>query len=510
MKHGPAYAALLAAVAAGALAFRLVGLGDRPMHHDEANQAVRAGLLLEEGAYRYDPQQHHGPTLYYLSLPIAYLQGGRDLAATTEATFRIVPVLFGAGGILLLALLRSDLGRAETLAAAVALAVSPAAVYYSRFYIQESLLVFFTFMALAAAWRWLRSGRLGWALLAGAGLGLMHATKETCVLAWAAMALGALAAVPRIRAGALPRPRWTHAAAALAAGLAVSALFFSSFFTHARGPLDSVLAYGNYLSRAGGDGLHNQPCGFYLHRLCWWRYGRGPVWSEAFLLALGAVGAVFAFLRRNALLPRVLAVYTVALLAIYSLIPYKTPWCVLSFLQGAALLAGFGAVALFRRVTGAAGRIALVAALAAGTGHLAWQAHRAVFRYAADVRNPYVYAQTRPDLLRLARRVADLAAVHPDGRGMRIHVIAHPYDYWPLPWYLRACAAGYWPGPGEAPDPADAPVVITRASQEKNVRARLRNDYLVEYYGLRPGIPMAVFIRRDLWDAFMKRRGGAP
>ena len=47
----------------------------RPMHHDEANQAVRFGRLLETGEYRYDRRDHHGPTLYYLTLPVAWLRG---------------------------------------------------------------------------------------------------------------------------------------------------------------------------------------------------------------------------------------------------------------------------------------------------------------------------------------------------------------------------------------------------------------------------------------------------
>ena len=44
----------------------------------------------------------------------------------------------------------------------------------------------------------------------------------------------------------------------------------------------------------------------------------------------------------------------------------------------------------------------------AGAGQLAGQAKRASFDYAADRRNPYVYAQTSPDLLNLVARVEAL------------------------------------------------------------------------------------------------------
>ncbi|MCL4691580.1 MAG: hypothetical protein KJ060_03610, partial [Candidatus Hydrogenedentes bacterium] len=71
---------LLLITAAGAFAFRLPSLDARPMHGDEANQAVKAGILLDKGKYTYDPVEHHGPTLYYLSLPVAWISGATDFA----------------------------------------------------------------------------------------------------------------------------------------------------------------------------------------------------------------------------------------------------------------------------------------------------------------------------------------------------------------------------------------------------------------------------------------------
>ncbi|MDX9975728.1 MAG: hypothetical protein RBU21_22295, partial [FCB group bacterium] len=50
-KNDIIFAVLLLGVALGALWFRLPQLDLRPMHGDEANQAVKTGLLLEEGKY---------------------------------------------------------------------------------------------------------------------------------------------------------------------------------------------------------------------------------------------------------------------------------------------------------------------------------------------------------------------------------------------------------------------------------------------------------------------------
>jgi predicted membrane-bound mannosyltransferase len=80
----------------GALLFRVVRLDVRPMHHDEANQAVKFGDLLERGEYRFDPNDHHGPSLYYLTLPVARVAGETTLAELSETTLRLVPALFGA------------------------------------------------------------------------------------------------------------------------------------------------------------------------------------------------------------------------------------------------------------------------------------------------------------------------------------------------------------------------------------------------------------------------------
>jgi uncharacterized protein (TIGR03663 family) len=138
------------------------------MHHDEANQAVRTGILLESGIYQYDPHEHHGPTLYYSTLPVVRLAAGRDFSRTHEWMFRIVPAVFGAGLILLLLGLRDGIGRTAALVAGLLTAVSPALVFFSRYYVQESQLVFFTFALIVAGWRCVQTHRPAWAMAAGA------------------------------------------------------------------------------------------------------------------------------------------------------------------------------------------------------------------------------------------------------------------------------------------------------------------------------------------------------
>src|SRR4029079_8024060 len=138
--------------------------------------------LLERGEYRYEPSHPHGPPLYYLTLPAAWLRGQHTLAALDEDTLRGVTVVAGAATILLLPLLSTAIGRTPVAAAAWFMALSPVMVFYSRMYIQESLFAAFTLAFVIALGRAVTDSGLVWPVIAGLAAGLALATKETSVL----------------------------------------------------------------------------------------------------------------------------------------------------------------------------------------------------------------------------------------------------------------------------------------------------------------------------------------
>ena len=504
---------VLVAVVVG-LGLRCPSLDRRPMHNDEAVNAIKFGKLWTEGGYKYDPNEHHGPSLYYATLAVARLTTSPDFERLTETKLRLITVAFGVGLILLLPLVADGLGRKATVWAAFLTAVSPAMVFYSRYYIHEMLLLFFSFAALAAAWRYWRSRKPGWAVLAGISLGLMHATKETFIfaLAAAALALGANYCWNRWLDAGVPaaRPRglkpW-HLAAALAAWVIVAFVLFTSFFTNAAGLLDSFRTYLPWLRRAEGASPHIHPWTFYLHRLLFFHVAKGPIWSEVFILALALAGAFAAFARKGlvdaeATFIRFLAFYTLALTGLYSLISYKTPWCLLGFWHPTILLAGVGAVSLLQHVKRRWARAALGLALILATAQLAWQAWRAAVPFAADRRNPYVYAQTSPDLLNLVNRVELLAAVSAQGNETIVKVVAPDSDYWPLPWYLRNLKrVGWWDAL-----PADpyAAVMIVSAKLHANLDEN-KTHVMVGYFQLRPEVFLELYVDLDLWRAYLAK-----
>ena len=129
-------------------------------------------------------------------------------------------------------------------------------------------------------------------------------------------------------------------------------------------------------------------------------------------------------------------------------------------------------------------------------------AHRTVFRYAADYRNPYVYAHTAPDFMNLMRRIGELEAVSPWGRDIYIQVVADPKETWPLPFYLREFPnSGYWVDSSALPTGPKPDIIISSVEFETDP-----DSYLTEYYGLRADTLLSVHIHRPLWDRFIETR----
>jgi len=531
---GAARAAGILAIVGLAAGLRLPDLPARPMHADEAIHADKFGTLLEGGGYAYDPSEYHGPTLYYMTLVPAWLRGERTYRDIDEITLRIVPAALGVLLVAAHALAAPFLGTGGALAAGLLAALSPAMVYYSRDYIHEVPLVLFTFAVLAAlGWYTRRPGPVP-ALVAGTGAGLMLATKETAVLALGSMAVAAalLRALDRGRDGRPlrasdrghddhppPPPRWRRdGLLALLAAALVGGLLFSSFLLHPGGVADAARAVPFYLERATAPSWHVHPWYYYLGLLVHLPSEGTPFWTEGLILALAAAGAAAGWIGPRPGLDRrvvrFLALYTVALTVAYSAIPYKTPWCVLSFLDGMILLAGVGAVMVFRTLRGRLARGAAAALLLAGVVQLGAQARAASFGLAADPRNPWVYAHTSTDVFEIAGRVQDLARVDPDGLAMPVQVISRE-NLWPLPWYFRRLTHVEW-WTGVSDEAKSAPVILLTPDMEPALAHKLydlpppgERELYVSIFPraveLRPQVELRGYAAASLWDRLLRR-----
>ncbi len=512
-----AFGSLILAALALALASRLAALDRRPMHHDEANQAVKFGALLETGEYRYDATDHHGPTLYYLTLPFAWARGQTTLASLDEWTLRAVPACFGIALILLFPLLAAGLGRPAAAAGALLTAISPALTYFSRFYIQESVFVWFSIAFLIALGRYVQRPGAAAAIWAGVFAGLAYATKETsAIVLVAAIVAAAVAqrwtAAPDGRGTAvLPaasRARAGQMIAGLTAALAVAWVFYSSFFTYPSGLFESFKAFSVYAERGVASGPHVQGWDYYLRLLSFSSSG-GLVWTEGLVLVLALVGIVAAFLRSSSgFWPRYIALYALITAVAFSAIPYKTPWNALPFYAGFVVMAGFGAATLIDRA-GIAPRQGTRRGRAP-RGRAATSACRTGGPTAATRQTRAIPMSTRrpaPTSSAWWRASTTCAALHPDHARVLVKVVAGPYEQWPLPWYLRRMPrVGYWPRAEDAGRLDDAAIVVASQDNASAVAAALGERYVSEFYGLRPEVILTISIERGLWDRLLASR----
>jgi hypothetical protein len=350
----------------------------------------------------------------------------------------------------------------------------------------------------------------------------MQATKETAPLALASMAVALAAAVAlerrRADSGARPGPppRLFGLLWAVVAAAVVAAILFSSFFRNPAGVVDAVRAYAPYLDRATHATWHFHPWDYYLRLLVHFPAVGTPFWTEGLILALALVGAGAAF--RGGAIPgadplflRYVALYTLLLLALYSAIPYKTPWCLLGFLHGMILLAGAGAAFLVKACPGRFPRAALATALLGGTAHLAHQAYAGSFRFASDPRNPYVYAHTTTDVFAIVDRLKGLARAHPDGLALPVQIVSRE-NLWPLPFYLREFTnVAWWNGVSDTAKPA--PVILLTPDMESALVRRLydlpppgeRELYVNAFerpLELRPAVELRGYAAGSLWERF--------
>jgi len=488
---------------------RMYHIDHRPMHTDEAVHGVKFIELLEHGVYKYDPHEYHGPTLYYLTLPVALLCGRTTAAELNETTLRIVPLLASLLFFIPLLFLGRVLKGGSLITAALITALSPIIVYYSRYYIHETLLAGFMFMFIGFIWLYVIKKRPGYICAAAAFLGLAIATKETVTLSIAAFSIAAAATLlseSDLRKSCHSFLNWKHLAIGFAALFAVILLFYSSFFTNASGPVDFIKAYIHCFSRAGGQG-HQKPWYYYLRLLIYFKERPGFTATEVYIIAAATLTGIAAFSgiikdQLTRAFAKFLAVYSFALLIIYSLLPYKMPWLALNWMQPMAVMSGIGLTALISKQRPLFIRLTAVVLFAAAALHLSYQIYRENGRFMCDSRNPYVYAHTGTDFLRLPAMLDDVAALSPTGAEMPIMVISD--EYWPLPWYLRnLCSVGYW---HSAPKHISAAVLVTSIDIATELNPQLEDEYTSGIYGLRSGVLLVAFVRNDLWKMYLEQK----
>src|SRR6266498_732740 len=490
---------------------RLYHLDLVPLHHDEGVNGNFLVRLVRDGFYQYDPANYHGPTLYYFSAIIPWTL--RFLFGTTAqntyglhtVTIRLVPALFGLATVGLVLLLRRRLGTIGALSAAALLAVSPGAVYLSRYYIHETLFVFFTLGLVVAGLRYYEDGHPVYLILAAVSAALLFATKETAMISAGVLLIalvvtkvyrwlwqGSLGAGRSLKKKKSRRNSGSEGntgelfervggttrlaiwlAIAFVIFIAVNLLFYSSFFTNYPQGIHDALKTFQFWTKTGKE-AHVHPFLTYI----WWL-----LLQESPVLTFGLLGALLVVLKPAKSFALFLALWAFGLIAAYSLIAYKTPWLALNFILPLALTSGLAIEWFYeelgKREIGARMRLSIIVGIVLlGIGPLpgvvrafeqkkihgktfipAYQTVDLNFiNYDNDDRYyVYVYAHTRREILKLVDEINALAQRAHQGGETGITIVSP--DYWPLPWYLRDYKrAGYY---GHM-TPSTEPIIIAK------------------------------------------------
>lgn len=482
--------------------------------------------LVRDGFYQYDPQNYHGPTLYYFAAVIPWISKflfGRSFEEAyglSTFTIRFVTAAFGVATIWLVLTLRRRIGTIAALSGAALLAISPGAVYLSRYFIHETLLVFFTLGVVVATLRFYESRRPTYLMLAAASAALMFATKETAIISAGVLliAFASTTVLARLRgihedkskagngreklATLQERLRSPTAGfggplslailsiAALSLFLTIDILFYSSFFTNSPKGLYDALKTFDFWTKTGTR----------VHLYPWWTYFAWMLIEESPAMLLGSAGVVLAIWRGSNRFAVFTALWALGTFAAYSLIPYKTPWLTLNFLVPLTIMGGYAFEEIYKQVCARKQPLVALVIAVVVLGISSYQSLKLNFVHYDDDRYVYVYMHTRRDIFPMLAEIDRIAKRAGTG-GQTVITVTSP-EYWPLPWYLRHYSFVRY---GKA-HVSDDPIIIGSANQQLLLLTSLGSRYEqirsglnpAGTYTLRPGVELVLFVRRDL------------
>jgi uncharacterized protein (TIGR03663 family) len=464
-------------------------LGIKPPHFDEGINGWFVDQMMKNGFYRYDPTNYHGPLHFYVLL-LSQTLFGRNLWA-----LRLPVVLVSISCVWLALKFEPLVGRDVSRIAALAMAISPGFVFYGRYSIHEVWLVLFSMLFILGLLGLWKFGTSNYLWCAGMGLTGMILTKETYLIhvGCAAAAVGvcyvsnALNRVPDARPA---KQTWDYVdlGFVIATGAAAIVFFYSGIFFHWSGVKGLYQAYAAWFETGSTGHGHEKP----------WYYWLKLIGRYEWPALVGLVLCLFCQRLKNINL-RYLAIYGVGTLIAYSIVKYKTPWCIISFIWPFLFIFGAALLAIPSNYTKITQRVSAIL-LCASLGSAVWLNYFRCTTYTQDdwdktesvaeniahffTTEPYVYVQTYNDIFKLTRPVLELAKRNPTYYQMVGHII-RPSAY-PLPWILDDFPhIGYYEQQN-LPTTLDADFLLVQQDRIEEVEKKLQNSYFAEPLTIRP------------------------
>lgn len=388
----------------------------KPPHFDEGINGWFIDQMQQTGFYAYDPKNYHGPWYFYLLFLSINLLGHNLFA------LRLPAIVGSICGVLALFGFKNILGRPAVLIAAFALAVSPAATFYGRYSIHESWFTTFSILFILGILGVWKFRTVPYLVALFAGITGMLLTKETVII----HAGSALLAFPTLwlfnrlsPANKLNTPKATYKREVVTLGICISLLIlllvYSGFFLNPKGVLDFLMGKAAWVETGVEKSGHSKPWFYWLNlmRVYEWATLLGVVLCSRYLLPSNK-------------LPRYLTIYATGVLVAYSIVSYKTPWCILPIQWPFLLILGV-TIAEYAKTRSWLYCLPVLVIL----GNIPTTIRLNFFDYDNE-REPYVYVQTFRDFNSVINPI--ILKAQQDPRLYQIGGVIALDSYYPLPW----------------------------------------------------------------------------
>jgi predicted membrane-bound mannosyltransferase len=540
---------------------RFYNLDLRPFHHDEGVNSSFLLTLIKSGTYEYNPENFHGPLLYYITYIPMTIFGLKssiikvDRMELGDISFRLAPAFFGLVLVILFLALRSWLGASGVIAAMVITAISPSFLFYSRYNIHEIYLMVFTLLAFITGYYFFKTGKNIYIYLSFISLALMFTLKETAIVSSGIWGLSFITTVliqkvfidknkisevaktifeplkSKIHAiifitGFIViiltfymmfknpsglaeksvnfwyislltkglstiafilifsfffeklRKRTLHIILGSILFMVIISIFFSSLFTYSKGIASFFVAFEKWLLSGTVESQHTKSFFYFLQIM--FKF-------ESPILLFGILGLILLDKRKDPVLIFTSS-WVVLAFSINSAIPYKTPWLVLNLLLPMILLAAkFIEYLISNFQTKFIKAIFTVISILIIIRNGYASIDVSFINYDKDDRE-IVYVQTLRDIKKLSEKTLELTKKF-NGDSTKINYLSP--DEWPLPWYFRDLT--YVSYCKTVTDQPDAPIIIAKKDQSRDLESKLKNRYKKEDYTLRPGVDLVLY-----------------
>lgn len=469
-----------------AAVLRLTLLDIKPAHFDEGVNGYFVDQMTRNGLYQYDPTNFHGPLHFYILFATQTLLGREEWAQRLPLAL----ASFGCVAFLLYGYRRWFSATAARFAA-LAMAVSPGFVFYGRYAIHETWLVLFLMLLVAGLAGMWCDGRKRDLWFTGIGLAGIMLTKETWIIHVVALGLawGTLWGIEKVWPSANDLPLAVRREATgddiLRVGticFAFVLFFFSGCLIDPSGIVGFVEAYAVWThTGTGGESGHEKEWFYWLVPNA--NNDGGLMLRYEWPVLFGVAASFGVVLPKTRRFLRWLAIGAVGTLVAYSIVRYKTPWCLIAFAWPFFLVFGAGVEWLMERVD--RWTISVMAGLVCFFSFN--EAKTLNFKKFADETEPYVYVQTTLDLNKLLDPLHWELTRDPNARYRIGHVIQN--DKYPLLWLLGDWPNVTWGDHDAAPQPLDAEWLLVDPLSQDRIEGELKDTYFRERIHIRGMAP---------------------